>query len=188
MGYIHLRPVPLLVMAVVASPRLAPGRLTGALLAAAVAVQVAYAAKLSSVYRAFDSEAQVSELHQVLRAAAPGQRLLALVYDQKSALVAGRSFLHFAAYYELDRGGRARMNFAEYPWTPVRYRRGNEPDPLPRYWEAHPAWYDANEEGADADYVLVRGAGPGPGSRFRLQAEAGEWALYAATPSRAAAR
>jgi hypothetical protein len=188
MGYIHLRPVPLLVMAVLASPLLARGRLTNALLATAVVVQVAYGAKLGAVYRAFDAEAQVSELHQVLRAAAPGERLLALIYDQKSALVVSRSYLHFAAYYELDRGGRARMNFAEYPWTPVRYRRGTEPDPLPRYWEAHPGWYDPDKEGADTDYVLVRGTGPGPGPRFRLTAEAGEWALYAAVPSGSAAR
>jgi hypothetical protein len=188
MGYIHLRPVPLLVMAALASPRLAPGKLTSGILAAAVAVQLAYGVKLGAVHRAFDAEAQVSELHQVLRAAAPGERLLALIYDQKSALVVGRPFLHFAAYYELDRGGRARMNFAEYPWTPVRYRSGTEPSPLARYWEAHPAWYDPDEEGADADYVLTRGAGPGPGPRFRLEARAGAWALYGAAPGRSAAR
>src|SRR5207248_663661 len=42
MGYIHLRALPFLLLLVIASPLIAPGRATGTILAAVVALQVAY--------------------------------------------------------------------------------------------------------------------------------------------------
>lgn len=177
MGYIHLRALPFLVLLALASPVLAPGRRTSALLAAAVILQVAYAVKLSRVYRAFDDEAQVSQLEQVLHAAAPGERLVGLIWNHESRLVQFKSYTHFAQYYEVERGGRARVNFADAPWTPVRYRSGAEPVALPAGWDQTPGRFDPLREGADTDYVLVRG-GPPPGAPFTLQARAGTWALY----------
>jgi len=70
-GYIHTRAMPFLVLLVIASPSIAPGRTTGAILAAAVGLQIAYQAQVAASYRAFDREAQVQELHQVLNAADP---------------------------------------------------------------------------------------------------------------------
>src|SRR5207248_2269867 len=80
----------------------------------------------------------LTELHQVLHAAEPGKRLIAIVSSTESHLFQYQSFLHFASYYEIFRGGRARYNFAETPWTPVRFRQGSEPVPLPRSWELRP--------------------------------------------------
>jgi len=66
MGYIHTRALPFLVLLAIASPSIAPGRKTGAILAAVVALQIGYQVHLAASYRAFDREAQAAELHQVL--------------------------------------------------------------------------------------------------------------------------
>ena len=178
-GFIALRALPFFAFFVLVSPSLAPGKLTSALLAAAVAVQIAYAGKLVASYRAFDEEAEVSELHTVLRAAEPGRRLIAVVWEHQSKVVQFQSYLHFGAYYEVERGGRSRRNFAEFPWTPIRFRAGTEPVPLPFGWEYHAGWFDPIQDAADEDYVLVRGpAVEEPGGPFVLKTTAGRWALY----------
>ena len=76
-------------------------------------------------------------------------------------------------------GGRALFNFAETPWTPVRFRRGMEPPAMPRSWEWHPQWLLPGRDLQDEDYLLVRGGGRDPGSEFALRARAGLWSLYA---------
>src|SRR5262249_898365 len=131
MGYIHTRAIPFLILLAIASPSIAPGKKTGALLAAAVGLQIAYQAHLSASYRAFDREAQVHELHQVLNAAAPGQRLIALLDKTQSRVVQYQAYLHFAAYYQVFRGGRAPYAFAETPWTPIRVPKRSRPIPPP---------------------------------------------------------
>ncbi|TMA42431.1 MAG: hypothetical protein E6J82_09315 [Deltaproteobacteria bacterium] len=178
MGYIHLRALPFLALLVIASPSIAPGPATSAILAAVVALQIAFQTSVAATYRAFDREAQVTELHQVLHAAEPGKRLIAIVSSTESHLFQYQSFLHFASYYEIFRGGRARYNFAETPWTPVRFRQGSEPVPLPRSWELRPHELDIARAVSDEDYVLVRTPGPEP-QGFAMVAHAGRWSLYA---------
>jgi len=183
MGYIHLRALPFLVLLVIASPVIAPRRATSVVLGAVAALVVVYSAKVAASYRAFDREAQISELSQVLRAAEPGKRLIAIIDSTASRVMQFQSYLHFAAYYELQRGGRARYNFAETPWTPVRYREGTEPVPLRRSWELKPHELDLAYATSDEDYVLVREPGPQPAG-FGLVSQAGRWSLYAPTARR----
>ena len=178
MGYIHTRAIPFFLLLAVASPAIAPGRKTGVVLAAVVALQVVYQAHVAAAYRAFDREAQVTELQQVLRAADPGKRLIAIIDWGQSRVVQFQAFLHFAAYYEVLRGGRSRYNFAETPWTPVRFRKETEPVALPRSWEVRPLELDLPRAVSDEDYVLVRTPGPEP-KGFRVIAQAGRWSLYA---------
>ena len=178
MGFIHIRAMPFVVLLALASPSIAPGRRTGIVLAAVVALQVVYDARLASACREFDREAQITGLEQVLRTADPGKRLIAIIGQPQSRVVQFQAYLHFAAYYELLRGGRARYNFAETPWTPVRFRAGAEPVALPRSWEIHPQDLDIARAVADEDYVLVREPGPTVAG-FRLVSRAGSWALYA---------
>ena len=179
MGYIALRALPFLAVFALVSPRIAPGKLASALLALAVLVEIGYSAKLAKAYRAFDQEAQATQLTRVLSAAQPGERLVGLIWDRHSRIFGFKPYLHFAQYYELWRGGRARVNFAETPWTPLRYRPGTDPVALPTGWEDSPWLFNPAREGAEADYVLVRGAshGPPPGP-FVLKARDGDWALW----------
>jgi hypothetical protein len=178
MGYIHTRAMPFLVLLVLASPSIAPGRTTGAILGAVVALQIAYDARLARSYRAFDREAEIVEFHQVLGAAEPGKRLIALQDWTQSRVVQFQAYLHFAAYYEVLRGGRARYNFAETPWTPVRFRKGTEPVSLPRSWENKPLELDVARAVSDEDYILMHKPDAQP-QGFELVARAGLWSLYA---------
>jgi len=178
MGYIHTRALPFLVLLAIASPPIAQGRKTAAILIAVVALQICYQAQVARAYRAFDREAQVTELHQVLRAAEPGKSLIGILDSTQSQVMQFQAYLHFAAYYEVLRGGRARYNFAETPWTPVRFRKGAEPVSLPRSWEVRPLQLDIARAVSDEDYVLVRQPGPRP-MGFDLVAQAGRWSLYA---------
>ncbi|HWE23055.1 MAG TPA: hypothetical protein VG496_03860 [Myxococcales bacterium] len=189
-AYIHLRAVPFLVALVICSALIAPTRRSSALLAAVAALQLAYTPRLVSAYRAFDAEANPAQLEQVLRAAEPGRRLLALMLHRKSNAVHFEPYLHFGLYYELERGGRARFNFGELPWMPLRLRRDVPAQPLPVHWEFYPGQFDWFHARADADYVLVRtpdpeGDGadnPEPGPEFAagwdLKARAGRWELF----------
>jgi hypothetical protein len=176
-GFIYLRALPLLFVLGLSSLRLSRRPAASALLALAALLQIGYAGVLASAYRAFDREAEAPQLRRVLQAADPGRRLLSLVHGQQSAVVQGQSYLHFGQYYQVQRGGRARFNFGEYPWTPVRLRPGTAA-PLPPGFEAHPERFDPSRDGDDADYLLVRGPAPAPGGRFVLRAHEGRWSLY----------
>ncbi|HWE23762.1 MAG TPA: hypothetical protein VG496_07450 [Myxococcales bacterium] len=179
-GSMHLRALPLLAALLLATPLLAPGRLTSALLVSAVVVQLAYDAKLSSAYRAFEVEAEAPQLEELLRQAEPGKRLLSLVHQRESRVVQFQAYQHFGMYYQVERGGRARRNFAELPWTPVRFRKGTEVVSLPPGFEEHPEWFNPQRDGADEDYLLVRAGSSEPGAPFVVKAHAGRWTLYRA--------
>jgi hypothetical protein len=146
---------------------------------------VAYAAKLSAAYRAFDEEAQLADFRHVLGAAEPGKRLVAQIFDQDSRVVHYRPYIHFGAYYEVLRGGRASFNFAETPWTPVRFRPGTEPHVgLAPGWEWYPERLVPSRDAADEDYLLVESSSPraDPAGGFVLRARAGRWSLYERIP------
>lgn len=178
---IHLRFLPFLALVALAAPplpRLATSRRAAALLAAVAGLQAAYAFVLASAYRRFDAEAQPAALRRVLDEAAPGKRLLALIYDQESSVVHFNPYMHFGLYYELERGGRARFNFGELPWMPVRFRPQPGAVPLPANYEWAPEKVPLRAAAADADYVLVRRETWMPAGRFRLRSQAGPWAVY----------
>jgi hypothetical protein len=179
-GYIGLRALPFLLLIALASPLLAKSRKVDALCAAAVALQIVYAGVLVRAERAFDREAQPAELREVLAAEKPGARLFGIIHQQTSHVVQFASYLHFASYAEVQRGGRSRYGFSETPWPPVRYRAGAEPMPLPRGWELQPESIDLDAVAPDTDYLLVRGPGPRPPPRYRLLSSAGRWSLYEA--------
>ena len=177
--YIHTRALPFLALLILSSTLLARRRLTAGLLAAAAALQIAYAARLVAAYRAFDVEADRSSFEQILRGTEPGRRLVALIFERRSRLFQFDPYMHFGMYYEVERGGRARYNFAEVPWTPIRFRAGALPVPAPPDWFFHPELFDARRHASDADYVLARGAPAAPGQPFVLVERAGPWSLFA---------
>lgn len=181
MGYIHTRAMPFLALMTVASVRVPARPASSAILGAVAAVTLLGCIQVARTWRAFDAEAEVGALQQVLRAAEPGQSLTAVMYTLGSHEVQYQSYMHFGAYYELWRGGRARYNFAETPWTPVRYRAETAPPPLPRGWELAPEKFDPLRDTAGDRYLLLHGPGPDPGPVFTLRTAAGQWKLYEAT-------
>jgi hypothetical protein len=177
--YIHTRALPFLALLTVASTVLARRRLTAGLLAAAAALQIAYAGRLVAAYRAFDSEADRDSLERVLRDTEPGHRLVSLIFERRSRVFQFDPYMHFGMYYEVERGGRARYNFAEVPWTPIRFRADALPVPEPPNWFFHPERFDSLRHASDAEYVLTRAEPSAPGRPFELVERAGPWSLYA---------
>jgi len=73
-----------------------------------------------------------ASFEQVLRAAEPGRRLVSLMFQQRSRWFQFDPYMQFGMCYEVERGGRARYNFAEVPWTPIRFRSDAPPVPSRR--------------------------------------------------------
>jgi hypothetical protein len=182
MGWIAHRALPFAAILAVASPGLASRRATSGILGAAVALQLAYFVKLSVAYRAFDREAQVAELRELLQEATPGRALAAQIWDQESRVFRYRPYMHFGAYYEILRGGRSVYNFAETPWPPIRFRPGTQPAQMPIGWEWQPGAMDLEALARTENYLLIRGPGPPPPKSWRLVGRAGRWSLHEAVP------
>ena len=157
--------------------------LRGALPLLGVAAVAFFAAGTATAQcRAFDKE--VGNFDAVLAKAAPGKRMLGLIYDRGSSVAKFAPFLHFHSYYRARHGGIAEFSFTELPQSPIRYRPGLVPAQRPPSWEWQPDWFHNETEGAFYDYVLVRGVrdpfqrgGPG-GPRFNLIVADGLWRLY----------
>ena len=175
---IHLRLLPFLAFVALAAPTPAPHRFTPALLASVAVLQAGYAFVLADAYRRFDAEAAVEPLRQVLGKAQPGRRLMARIYDQDSNVINFSPYMHFGLYYQVERGGRARFNFAELSWMPIRLRPDAPAAALPPNYEWSPDLVTWDRAAADSDYLLVRDGAWIPEHRFRLHAQAGPWSMY----------
>jgi hypothetical protein len=148
--YAHLA-APLLLAAV---PALSP-RAQRVGLAAAAACALLLAVPLARGFAAFAREAR--GLEAVSGAAAPGPRVMGLVYEPGSRVVRHPVFLHAAATVARLRGGVANFSFATTPHSPLRYR-GAPPPTFPSEWRPDAFSWEAH--GGAYDHFLVRGAHP----------------------------
>jgi len=126
---------------------------------------------------------EVGGFDRVLGVAAPGRRLLSLVYDHDSAWAKFSPYLHFGSYYRARKGGIASFSFAELPQSPLRYRPETAPPPKPPHWEWEPWRFRNDVDGRYYDYLLVRGftdpfASAGSGPTWHVLARSGGWMLY----------
>jgi hypothetical protein len=186
-GYlIAERVAPLAAMlAVVAlpSPALARRRLVALLVAAVLVVQLG-----QTLFAFLRFRAESDGLSAVLAGARPGENLAGLIFDRTSAVWPGMPvYLHFPAYYQVEKGGRILFSFAELFQTSARFRPGKSWDDLLREWnEWNPQFFDYDRHGGRFRYFLVRG-GPrdvlaafrGDPKRLGLTGKrAGEWWLF----------
>jgi hypothetical protein len=129
-------------------------RLTRAGVAGALALTAAVAANAIVHHRAFDRETE--GFAGALEAIPPGQRVLSLVYDTRSAVFTQWPYLHFGQYVMAFRGGAAGWSLAKSPPFPIRHLRAGDfpiPDPFA------PGDFRVVEHGPFYDYFLAR-AGP----------------------------
>lgn len=127
----------------------------------------------------FDREAR--DFDDVLAAMQPARRVVPLVFARGGACTSSATFpyLHFAAYYQADKGGELARSFAVVWNVPVRYRPDYRRYPLREEVEWAPGQLTP-EDARHFDYALVRGGPP------RLPAPLGfvpvtrhgAWALY----------
>jgi len=137
--------------------------------------------------RAFAGESAPFE--EVLAAAAPAERALAVVFDARSA-AAGSEFAysHWPSWYQTERGGLVDLNFARFLPQIVRYRPGKVPARFSTEdWAQNPAGgFDWERDGASAyRYFFVRHERALPDSFFPagpcrpvLVKSSGDWSLY----------
>jgi hypothetical protein len=126
-----------------------------ALVAAAVAVF--QLGQTTSAFLRFRSES--AGLDELLAGTAPGESLAGLIVDRGSPNWPGVPvYLHFPAFYQVEKGGRILFSFAELFQTSARFRPGKSWDDLLREWnEWNPQFFDYRRHGGRFRYFLVRG-------------------------------
>lgn len=134
--------------------------------------------------RAFARESAPFE--QVLNAAAPAERALAVVFAARSDAAGSEfAYTHWPSWYQVERGGLVDLNFARPPGI-VRYGPGAVSARFSEEaWAQNPmGGFDWERDGAAAyRYFFVRGALPAtffPAGQCRpeLVTAAGDWSLY----------
>jgi hypothetical protein len=126
---------------------------------------------------------EVGDFDGALAHIPPNQRVAGLVFSGESDYFTQNPFLHYPAYYYVDKGGLVNFAFAGYPYWVTSYRPHQAPlgKSLPVYrWEWRPARVEACEELAVAyDYVLTRGFGfDPPRGCFTKTWEGNRWAVW----------
>ena len=186
-GYlIAERVAPLAAMlAVLALPPLLPAR-RRLVAAVVVAVAVFQLGQTLSAFLRFRTES--AGLAELLAGTAPGQSLAGLVFQRESASWPGMPvYLHFPAYYQVDKGGRILFSFAELFQTSARFRPGKSWDDLLREWnDWNPQFFDYARHGGRFRYFLLRGGPADVAAAFRgdpgrlglTGRTAGEWWLF----------
>lgn len=127
----------------------------------------------------FDHEAR--DFDGVLAAMAPARRVASLVFVNGSRCTHRATFpyLHFAAYYQAEKGGDLSRLLATVWNIPVRYRSDYRRYAVREEVEWAPRLFTP-EDARHFDYVLVRGGPPRPPPAFGLTevARSGAWALF----------
>jgi hypothetical protein len=140
---------------------------------AALAVALTAATSLNAIqhHRRFDREAD--GFARILAALPPGQRVISLVYDTRSAVITQWPYVHFGQYALAFRGGAAGWSLAKSPPFPIRHRRPQDfpaPDPF------HPEAFRPVEHGRHYDYALARF---GPAERVIFEGAVTPWVAVA---------
>lgn len=127
--------------------------------------------------RRFDREAR--DLDGILPVMARNQRVLPLIFAPRSASVHPSTFpyLHFAAYYQAEKGGELARSFAVVWNVPIRYRSDYARYPIREELEWRPGAV-TEEDLRHFDYVLVRGV-PSRLPALKELARSGAFTLYA---------
>ena len=172
-----LLPIALLAFA----PPAANARQKLAARAAVLGVTLGWLVMFSTRLAVFQTEA--ASFHKLEARLRPGLAMRPLVFDRQSAAFPGvPAFLHYPAYYYVDKGGSQGYSFAQYPLSVVRYRPGVVAT-MQGGAEWRPDWF-RQEEIPDYDYFLVRSAFDRTeelfaGTPVELEAHEGSWWAYA---------
>lgn len=127
----------------------------------------------------FDGEAR--SFDPIVEAMKPNKRVAPLIFEKGSPHVSTRTFpyLHFAAYYQADKGGDLARTFAVVWNVPVRYRADYARHEVSEDVEWDPRLFSPARDLPYFDYLLVRGPEftPRPDSGLVVVARSGPWTL-----------
>lgn len=113
----------------------------------------------------------------------PNKHVAGLIFTSETKDFTDYPFLHFPAYYAVDRGGVVEFSFAGYPHWVDSFRPHRDPlgaSPPPFLWEWEPGRVEVREELAAAyDYILTRGPGFDPPDGWFIKTwEGARWAVW----------
>src|SRR5262249_26968761 len=100
----------------------------------------------------FESE-DLGDFEEALAHIPPEKRVAGMVFESRSRYIAQNPFLHFAAYYQVEREGPTSFTFVGYPHWVYFYRPHTDPlgaSPSVFLWEWQPDRLEAREELAAA--------------------------------------
>lgn len=127
-------------------------------------------------FRRFDRE-EVGSFDEALAAVPPRNYVAWMSFLPTSSIVTQHPFLHFGAYYQVDKGGIVQFSFAGYPHWPFAYKEGREipPGGAGEGWAWSPETIDVQRDLFPYfTYVLERGHGftPPPSTYHRIYRDA----------------
>jgi hypothetical protein len=133
---------------------------------------------------------ELREFRAFLAKIPAGLRVRPVVFERGSVAFPGNpAHLHVPAYYALEKGGSAGYSFAMYSISVVRFRPGVRIK-MGAGAEWAPERFDAEREGDDYDYFIVKSAVertaalfPGPAPLAVLDQKVGDWWGYKARRS-----
>lgn len=151
-----------------------------ALLSALVAVWFVWFGVRLSAFRA-----EVDGYHALTRRLPTGLSMRPIIFDRESQVFpAVPAFIHYSAYYYVERGGWQGYSFAMYPISVVRYRPHVTPG-MQNAAEWQPQRFDRAHEVPAYQYFLVRSETDRTAQLFagapmpvRLEARFGPWWGY----------
>jgi hypothetical protein len=151
---------------------------------AILAVTAGWLVVLGSRLVTFNREA--AEFHELSAALRPGQAMRPLIFARETRAFPGvPAYLHYSAYYYVEKGGTQGYSFAMYPLSVVRYRPEVKPT-MQGGAEWRPETFQREETQA-YDYFVVRAERDRRHDLFdagtvELAAHVGRWWAYARRP------
>ena len=130
-------------------PRFAPLVFGGAAL-----VGVALSLQILVAFRHCDRD-EWADIDSAIASIPQGQKVMGLIFEPTSKVVAHAPFLHAVALYQAERGGAVMFSFADYPHSPFSFRENDRPLRLPPRWEWMPQFVQPQQL-AWFDFVLTR--------------------------------
>lgn len=171
----------LFVLTVVPLLRFPDGASGRALSLSLVAVGLASTVCTAAHFRRFDAT-DAAGFDDAIALMRPRARVAGLVFDGESSVAQLHPLLHFASYYQAEKGGVVEFTFAGYPHWPLTFKDGRAPpsgSPARQGWEWTPQLVPASELWPYFDYVITRGEGfRPPPERFVQRWSGGRWRLW----------
>jgi hypothetical protein len=126
---------------------------------------------------------EVGDLDGAIASMQPRKHVAGLIYDRRSGVMTDlyAPFLHFASYYQVEKGGVVQFAYTGFPHWPVQYEPGHFPPntPLRLRWEWTPEQVSIGELYPYYDYVLTRGDGfRPPPNAFKESFRSGKWTVW----------
>jgi hypothetical protein len=145
--------LPVLLLAIRA-PAGRPRELVRVTRGAVVLLSVTWLGVFAQRTAAFNRES--ASYHALIRDLPEGLAMRPIIFDRYTQAFPGvPAYLHYAAYYYVEKGGFQGYSFAMYPTSVIRYRPGVKAGML-NAAEWHPEAFDEAAELPDYDFFLVR--------------------------------